>query len=347
MIPPSDEPPSRSVLPRLLAALAFALTLALFVYGLLEAGPSGNVGSGAVTLTFLVFLPAALSAFVALVSDSNRDKGIGHYAMVPLILTAVVLAAGVVVLREGAICIAMAAPLWIVAGLVGSLGAYLVRKRFDDDRRLHSSAVLLFPLLAAQIESPDPGFEWKTVTRETVVQAPPQRVWPLLESIPAIRPGEGRWNVAQDVLGVPRPLEAVLIVSGGAQVRRARWGSGVRFDEEIVRIRPGRSIAWRFLFPDDSVRRRTDRHIAPDGAHLRVTEGAYSLRPMAGGRTLVRLETRYALRSPVNSYAAWWGELLLGGIQENVLGIIHDRVEAEGALRARSHVIVPPKGAGG
>ena len=82
------------------------------------------------------------------------------------------------------------------------------------------------------------------------------------------------------------------------------------------------------------MRRHTDRHISPDGAHLRIARGAYRLEPAEGGRTLLRLETRYALRSPVNFYAALWGDLLLGGIQENVLGIVRDRAEASSTRAA-------------
>ena len=87
-------------------------------------------------------------------------------------------------------------------------------------------------------------------------------------------------------------------------------------------------LEWSFSFPDDSVRRQTDRHISPDGAHLHIAFGAYRLSPLLGGRTRVELQTRYALRTPVNGYSAWWGDLLLGGIQENVLAIVQQRAEA-------------------
>ena len=160
-----------------------------------------------------------------------------------------------------------------------------------------------------------------------MVHAPPERVWPRLLSIPDIGADEGRWNVAHDLLGVPRPTEARLVRRGVGFVRLAQWGRNVRFEEHIGSVDPGRSITWAFAFPDGSVQQHTDRHIAPKGFHLDMSTGGYRLEPLPGGRTEVTLRTQYALRSPVNAYAAWWGELLLGGIQDNVLGIVKDRAE--------------------
>ena len=166
------------------------------------------------------------------------------------------------------------------------------------------------------------------MTREVVVDAPPERVWPLLASIPAIRPAEGRWNLTRDVLGVPRPTEALLRSQQGRAVREARWDEDVRFEERILEVEPQRSIAWQFAFSDDSVRRHTDEHIAPDGAHMRIAFGGYRLSSLPAGRTRVTLETRYRLQTPLNAYAGWWGEFLLGDIQDNVLAIVKGRAEA-------------------
>ena len=46
----------------------------------------------------------------------------------------------------------------------------------------------------------------------------------------------------------------------------------------------------------------------------------------AGGRTKIRLWTRYQLATPFNAYAGWWGERILGDIQDNVLTIVAGRV---------------------
>jgi hypothetical protein len=165
--------------------------------------------------------------------------------------------------------------------------------------------------------------------RETIViHAPPERIWPLLVSIPRIGPSEGRWNATHNLLGVPRPTQALLEARGPEVVRLAHWGPDIRFEEHILEVSDKRSLRWTFVFPDTSVRDHTDRHIAPDGMHLTIREGSYHLTPLPGGRTEVALETSFDLRSPVNWYAAGWGEWLLRDIQGNVLQIIKDRVES-------------------
>lgn len=324
-----EEAPGDGAAIRLAASIIIVAFLAFATFLLLDLGDPTR-SSGVVTLTFLIAIPAALSALVSLITDPAGEKSLGHYIMVPSVIVGVVLLLGAILLREGVICLLLVAPLWIAAGIGGSSLVYLVRKQAKSNDRLYSSSVLLLPFLIAPIENANlPATAWQSVASETVIEAPPERVWPLLLSIPDIKPHEGRWNVAQDLLGVPRPTEARLVGQSRAPVRLAQWGEHVRFEEHVTGIRPNRSISWAFAFPDASVQQHTDRHISPKGPHLDISTGGYRLEPLPGGRTKVTLRTRYALRSPVNAYAAWWGELLLGGIQDNVLAIVKDRAEAK------------------
>ena len=57
----------------------------------------------------------------------------------------------------------------------------------------------------------------RVVARSIEIDAPAARIWPLLRGIDDVQPGEGRWNLSQNVIGVPRPL-------GGARTRRAFGG---------------------------------------------------------------------------------------------------------------------------
>jgi hypothetical protein len=320
-----DEPDRQALRLTVAGALALTLFFALLAYVLLEA----SLSSGTVSLTFLIVLPATLSAFAALTSDPYGRRGFAHYLIVPAMLAILAFAAGLLLLREGAICVIILAPLWLMAGVVGSAAVYLLRRRLrGGPPTSYCAALLLLPMLSAQLESElSTPVQWRSVDREVTIDASPEKVWPLLLSIPAIGPGEGRWNFAQDVLGIPRPTEALLKARGGEAVRIARWGD-IRFEEAITGLRPGEALEWRFRFPDASLRENTDRHIDPHGAHLKVESGGYRLRPAPGGGTLVTLTTRYALRSPVNHYAGWWGDRLLGDIQDNVLAIVRDRAEA-------------------
>jgi hypothetical protein len=231
----------------------------------------------------------------------------------------------------------MAAPFWIAAGLAGSSLVFLLRKQGRENGRFYSSALLALPFILAPIEGTgSTELSWQLVTRETVVNASPEALWPNLLSIPAIRTDEGQWNATQDLLGIPKPTEARLAKRQGKFVRLATWGRNVRFEEQITNVRPLRTLSWSFAFPDRSVQEHTDRHISPKGYHLDITAGRYVLEPLSNATTRVTLQTRYALRSPINLYASWWGNLLLGDIQENVLAIVKQRAEAAATSARRS-----------
>ena len=118
----------------------------------------------------------------------------------------------------------------------------------------------------------------------------------MLRGIPDVRAGEGRWNISQDVIGVPRPRGATLVGEGVGAERRADWGDRIAFRERITAWQPGQRIAWRFIFDDIAGWGFTDRYLMPDSPYFRVTDGGYTLTPLGAGRTRVTLETRYWIK---------------------------------------------------
>lgn len=310
---------------RFVAAILVALASALAVYILAEAGAGGAIG-----YALMVVLPATLSAFIAWAGSIGRDWSRGTFLAVPLWLAFAAAAIGAVFLREGIVCLVMVLPFWIGFGYLGIWPVYLYRRSRSrvDPATFRAHALLLLPFVALLIDHQlVPPRETRTVTRETIVDAPPAAVWPRLLDIPAIEPDEGRWNMSQDLLRLPRPVAARLIGEGPGAVREALWQDDIRFQEVMTGWQQGKALQWRFAFPDPSIHRRTDRHIEPHGRHLWIDSGGYRLIPLAHGRTKIQLWTRYRIATPFNGYAGWWGERILGDIQNNVLAIVAGRVE--------------------
>ena len=148
-----------------------------------------------------------------------------------------------------------------------------------------------------------------------------------MRGIPDVHPGEGGWNVTQDVLGVPRPIGARLIGEGIGADRHALWQHNIRFRERITRWQPGRALAWRFLFDDMRGWGYTDRHLLPDSSYFRVDTGGYTVTPIGPGLVRLTLHTSYRVRTPVNLYARLWGELFLGDLEDNLLALLKKRAE--------------------
>lgn len=320
----SSDRPRRRLWVRAVVALVAVLAVALAVYALLEAlGP----GPGLVSFSFLLVLPAVLCAVLAWAVDPWGERRFGQYMLVPLVLLGIVILLSAVLLREGVVCILILSPLWLVSGGVGAAAAWWLRRRMDGNG-VQCAALFALPLVVIQAEPyfPLPVGE-VSVVRTAVIEAPPGRIWPLLRGIPDVRPGEGRWNLSQDVIGIPRPRGARLVGEGVGAERKADWGAGIRFSERINLWVPERRIGWDFHFDNLAGWAFTDRHLMPDSPYFRVVSGGYAMEPLPDGRTRVRLETRYRLRTPVNFYAALWGELFLGDLEDNLLALVRQRAE--------------------
>lgn len=314
---------------RIIAAVSLAFAFALGVYLLIEAvEPSG----GLISFSFLLILPAAITAFATYVGDPLGTRHRAYYMTMPLWLLGAVMLISIPVLKEGVICVVMLAPLWMASGMIGGYVTYRLRGRAGD-HGTYCMAVFALPLIAMQVEPMIPVPQaTATVTRSIVVEASPEEIWPMLRGIPDVRADEGAWTFTQDVLGVPRPLGAHMVGEGIGAVRMANWGRRVRFREHIIDWRPGRAIGWRFDFRGLDAWQFTDRHLMPDSRYFRVTTGGYRMEPAGPGRTRVIIDTRYWMQTPVNAYSRLWGELFLGDIETNLLALIKQRAELPAAV---------------
>lgn len=225
-----------------MGALLFVLAFALTVYQMLEAA---RPSAGLISISFLVLLPIALTALLAFLADPWRTRTLGQYFGLSGWLMGAVLAASVIFLREGTVCIIMLIPIWLPSSLVGAWLAWKLRGRVEDGKS-YCAGFMLLPLVAMTLEAgvPAPTAE-ETVTRSAVLMASPERLWPLLEGIPDVKATEGRWNVSQDVIGLPRPSGAYLKGEGIGADRYARWEHGIRFREKIIRWEPAAASTGR------------------------------------------------------------------------------------------------------
>lgn len=311
---------------RIAIAIGAASAFALGVYLLINAT---RPQSGLVGFSFLLVLPAAVTSFVVYAGDPLNERPRSFYWRMPWYLLGVVIIGSFIVLREGVICVLILSPLWLASSYIGTWATLAARRRqHNEDSRSYSLAVLALPLVAMQVEPSVPVPQsFQTVTRSIIVDARPATIWPLLEGIPDVAPGEGAWNVSQDIIGLPRPVGARLIGQGVGAERLARWEDKVSFRERITEWRPGHAIGWRFIFDDLAGWAFTDQHLVPDSQYFRITTGGYRAERIADGRTRVTLTTRYWIKTPVNGYSALWGELVLGDVENNLLALIKQRAE--------------------
>ena len=313
----------------IVAALALlGIVFVFFVFGSSTDQPWGDIA-------FLLGVPFGVGMLVG--ENVDRQRAMGCFVW-PTIAICGLLFLAYLIFGEGVLCIAIVLPLWISAAIGGALTSLWVHGRYkpgegeadDGESRLRMAAWTILPsfLIAIEIFAP-PTWSEHEVVREVIVKATPAQVWPQLAQIRHVRPKEGRWTFTHDILGIPRPVDARLEHDKDGLVRKARWGEGIHFNERIVTQDTDRAMQWRFIFPDKSLQNHTDRHIAPDGETLHILSGGYRLDPLQDGRTRIRLSTRYAMRTQLPRYMAWWADLLLGDVQTNVLTIIAQRSHSQ------------------
>jgi len=221
-------------------------------------------------------------------------------------------------------------PLWLSSAFLGSKMVSSLHNQFRQRSKLNCSILIGLPFFALFVENHIPQqIQEYTVERSIIISAPVDEVWNMLSILDNISESEGRWNFTQSILGVPRPKSAIVIGEGRDAIRYAQWGDHITFEEHISSWEFEKQMSWNFVFPNSSIQKYTDRHISPDGPHLKIIEGGYQLAAIRNQKTKLILTTRYAARTPVNAYSALWGELVLGDIQSNVLHIIKGRLERQ------------------
>jgi len=324
---------------RLLAAFMFALAVALSAYVLIDATKANRLAFASVW--FLAVLPAFLSALICYVGDPAGDRSSGFYWGIPPILVGIVVIGSACFLHEGVICLIMLSPVWLISGWIGAFVLRARRNRAGSGNVLQCS-LLLLPLAAGAVESQIPyPYERVTLVRSIRIRATPAEIWPFTLSNAHITDTEGGWTFAQNIAGIPRPRETRLRGVGPGATRTAYWGDSIDFDEIITDWQPEKRLAWKFSFTNSSLENYTDQHIAPDGQFLKIDSGDYTLRSLGPDITLLTLRTNYIAKTHVNTYAKLWGEVLLGGVQDNILAILQQRAEVTHRMTAAAITQLP------
>ncbi|MBL8543666.1 MAG: hypothetical protein JNJ63_07625 [Hyphomonadaceae bacterium] len=313
-------------------ALRFALALAVVAAAwfaldaVIDSSVSRGYGQGLFGLGFLFLVPFAIGLVLGVaiqrIWPSTRGVRIGVAASGIFFVLSFLTGPGV-------ICVVMAAPLWFPSLVLGSWASNWIVLRSP---LLQVAAVALVLVLACGVWSFEdtsryPAQEF-TVERMVTISAAPETVWPHLLRLDALSSQEGIRTASHDILGVPRPVEAIVSGEGVGAVRTGRWSGGVWFEEHIVAWSKEKRLDWVFVFPEGSTFASIDQHIDPRGPNVVIRSGGYQLDEAANGSTRLRLYTTYSLNTAVNGYAERWAELILGDVQNNILEIVRERAEA-------------------
>jgi hypothetical protein len=291
-------------------------------------GPDGPYG--AMMGSFIFIAPFAVSAVTVCLAERLARRNWGYYMVVGASANGLFVIGTVPAMLEGWICVIVILPLFVMIGMVGGVVMGAVCRATKWPRQTAYSIAVL-PLVLGALE-PTAGVpvRMRTIERSLTIAAPRDEVWNLLMNVRDIRDDEVADGIAFRI-GVPPPLSAISDDIDGRPVRRISMGKHVHFDQIQTERREHEFIQWQQRFyPDSFPAGAFDQHVVMGGAYFDIDTISYSLQP-AGEATQLTLSMHYRVSTRFNWYADAVARLVLGNLEEVLLGVYQRRSEAAGA----------------
>jgi uncharacterized membrane protein YhaH (DUF805 family) len=272
-------------------------------------------------------LMGAIAAFIY-----NRPESRSTASTMGVISLLMMATGGTLILfaLEGAICIAMAAPLAIPLGLIGGLIGKAIAESTGTSMRHTLSLLAVLPVLTGAESLSRPGTRVAELMVLTSVEigAPPEEVWPFVVAFPELPPPD-EWYFQ---VGIACPVRARIEGEGVGAIRYCEFTTGTFVEPITVWEEPSR-LAFDVSEQPNPMRELSPyRHVHPphlDQHSLRSRRGEFRLIPLPGGRTRLEGRTWYTFEMFPLGYWSLWSDVLIHRIHLRVLRHIQRLAETE------------------
>lgn len=294
----------------------------------------GNSG-GVVSLSFIFSVPFACGALsVAIARWCGSDNWVLYSILTPTLIMIVGLTICVITGIEAIICVIMAAPILLIATILGGLLAHALLPKNQPQNHLYATLAVFLPFLPFLTAYAESTLHWptetKAITNTLIIQATPEQIWPLIASVEAIAPEQipNKWIY---LIGFPKPIAATLDKHAVGGIRTATFQRDVSFFEEITHWEKPQKLSFSIhADPDFIPRTAFDQHIIVGGRFYDVLDGTYQILPLTETHSRLILTSNHRLSTRFNSYAAWWSVQVMDQIQGSILDVIKTRAEETG-----------------
>jgi hypothetical protein len=285
-----------------------------------------------------VALPFCLGLMAAVLYGYHQPRSLRSCLLVASLSVALLGGVLLAFAVEGAICLAMAAPIGFALAVMGGGVGYLIQNRHWNRLQSHAmfSAMLLFvPFMMGSdgLKPQEPPL--LKVSTQIEVNAPPQAVWRYLVSFPTLQPPT-EWLFRT---GIAYPIRSTLQGFGLGARRECEFSSG-EFVEPIqvwdenrrlVFTNSGEPPVMEELSPYGHIH---TRHI--DGQYFQAQDAEFILTPLPNGHTLLTGTSEYRNRMLPVVYWRLWSDAIVHQIHLRVFRHIKQLAEADG-LQAVAH----------
>jgi uncharacterized membrane protein YhaH (DUF805 family) len=267
------------------------------------------------------FFVGAINAYVLNRRQPRSLSATIGYGVGSVLLTG---AAMLLFALEGVICLAMAAPIAVVIGILGSCTGYAIAKSLPP--ATHAGLALALLPLAAFVESKIVQPPLYEVVTTIEVNAPPEKVWQNVVSFSELPPPT-EWYFQT---GLAYPQRARIEGSGVGAIRRCEFSTGAFVEPITVWDEPQRlafdvqsqPLAMHELSPYQYIH---PPHL--DGT-IRSRKGEFRLQRLPNNRTLLEGHTWYELQMRPELYWTVWSDWILHRIHQRVLAHVKQLSEA-------------------
>jgi len=290
---------------------------------------------GVMSLGYIFVLPLILGTVTLWYATPGQQESWLYRLFAPWGTAALCLLVSILVGWEGAICLIMAAVIYLpLASLGGIVTGILLSHR--ERTKIHSSvfaSVLALPLVCAFVEQQfSLPVSYRGAATAIDIDAPVSLVWQNIIRVPPIHePLDGFFYR----MGFPKPVEATLSYEGVGGVRHATFERGLVFIETVDQWIPEELLSFGIRVAPDSVPPTTlDEHVVVGGRYFDVLRGTYRIERLSDQRVRLHLTSDFRLATRFNFYSGVWATFLMRDIQQTILQVIKSRCERQASTSA-------------
>ena len=290
------------------------IALLFMVISKLAVGESASSPTDSSVMIFSIFV--VIPSIMGLISAYFwRHQGMKTVAYIGLSAanTVVAILLSFFFLREGVICLIIVSPLIAAFVVAGALIGRIVFRKKNNTLNMSIAGALLV-IFAADLLS-DHEFTAK-VSDTMIVNAPVEKVWPLVVEYEPITAKENYWLFKA---GMPSPVQSTVDGHEAGAGRKCIFSNGYVFDEKMIVYKPNEELTF------DIVSQPRDPEIM---GHIDIQRGQFLLIDNGNGTTTLIGNSWYKLYVFPVAYFDTWAESITRNVHLRVMEHIKKQAES-------------------
>ncbi|HEU5291093.1 MAG TPA: hypothetical protein VFU05_10645 [Cyclobacteriaceae bacterium] len=207
-------------------------------------------------------------------------------------------------LEEGAFCLIIVSPLILVFTVTG---AFVGRVMFRQRNKTLKSTVFGILLLAFIADTLSEHEHVRMVSDTMIVNAPIEKVWPLVVEYEPITAKENYWFFK---IGLPSPVQSTVDGHHAGAGRKCIFSNGYVFDEKMIVYKPNEELTF------DITHQPRDPEIM---GHIDILRGQFLLKDNGDGTTTLIGNSWYKLYIFPGWYFDLWSESITRNVHLRVM----------------------------